>query len=43
MSVCEVFGQRYLRPPNEDDMARLMNIAERSGFSIMLGSIDCMH
>jgi hypothetical protein len=42
-AVCEVFGQRYLRPPNEDDTARLMNIAERSGFSRMLGSIYCMH
>jgi hypothetical protein len=42
-AVCEVFGQRYLRSPNEDDTARLLNIAERCGFPIMLGSIDCLY
>jgi hypothetical protein len=41
--VCEVFGQRYLRPPNEDDTARLLNIAEQCEFPEMLDSIDCMH
>jgi hypothetical protein len=41
--VCEVFGQRYLRPPNEDDTARLLNIAEQREFPEMLNSIDCMH
>jgi hypothetical protein len=43
MAVCEVFGQQYLRSPNEDDTMRLLNIVERHGFSEMLGSIDCMH
>jgi hypothetical protein len=42
-ALCEVFDQQYLRPPNEDDTIRLLNIAERYGFSEMLGSIDCMH
>jgi hypothetical protein len=42
-AVCEVFGQKYIRPPNEVDTARLLNIAERYGFSGMLGSIDCIH
>jgi hypothetical protein len=42
-TVCEVFGQRYIRPPNEDDTARLLNIVERRGFPEMLCSIDCMH
>jgi hypothetical protein len=42
-AVCEVFGQKYLKPPNEDDIGRLLNIAEQHGFSRMLGSIDCMH
>jgi hypothetical protein len=41
--VCEVFGQEYLRPPNEDDTTRLLNIVERCGFPGILGSIDCMH
>jgi hypothetical protein len=26
-AVCEVFGQEYLRPPNEDDTVGLLNIA----------------
>jgi hypothetical protein len=42
-AVCEVFGQKYLRPPNEDDTTRLINIAERREFFEMLGSINCMH
>jgi hypothetical protein len=42
-AICKVFGQKYLRPPNEDDTSRLLNIAERCGFSTMLGSIDYMH
>jgi hypothetical protein len=42
-AVCEVFGKEYLRPPNENDTARLLNIAEQRGFPGMLGSIDCMH
>jgi hypothetical protein len=42
-AVCEVFDQQYLRHPNEDDTVRLLNIAERHGFSGMLGSIDCMY
>jgi hypothetical protein len=42
-AVCEVFDQKYLSPPNEDDRTRLLNIAERRGFPEMLGSIDCMH
>jgi hypothetical protein len=41
--VCEVFDQRYLRPPNEDDTARLLNIAKQREFPEMLDSIDCMH
>jgi hypothetical protein len=42
-SICEIFGAEYLRSPNEEDTARLLNIAEQRGFPGMLGSIDCMH
>jgi hypothetical protein len=34
------FGKQYLRPPNENDTARLLNIAEQREFPGMLGSID---
>jgi hypothetical protein len=33
----------YLRELNTEDIARLLEVAERRGFPRMLGSIDCMH
>ncbi|CAN6270843.1 unnamed protein product [Urochloa humidicola] len=42
-AVIEVFGDFYLRAPNEADVARLLTEGENRGFPGMLGSIDCMH
>jgi hypothetical protein len=42
-SLVEIFGDRYLRAPNEEDTTRLMQYSESIGFRGMLGSIDCMH
>ena len=42
-AVVEIFGDEYMRMPNEKDTARLLAIGERRGFPGMLGSIDCMH
>jgi len=42
-TVVEVFGDEYLRHPNEVDTARLLQMGEKKGFPGMLGSIDCMH
>lgn len=41
--IVEIHSNQYLRQPNEDDMARLLHVAELRGFPGMLGSIDCMH
>ncbi|GKC32581.1 putative nuclease HARBI1 [Tanacetum coccineum] len=41
--VISCFGDEYLRRPNEDDLARLLNVGEQRGFPGMIGSIDCMH
>ena len=42
-ALVEVFGDEYLRSPNEDNTARLLAIGESRGFPSMIGSIDCMH
>jgi len=42
-AVIEVFGDEYLRYPNETDITRLLAMGEKKGFPGMLGSIDCMH
>ena len=41
--VIEVFGEKYLRPPNQDEVEHLLQVGESLGFPGMLGSIDCMH
>ena len=42
-AVVEIFGDEYLRYPNEADTARLLALGEQQGFPGMLGSINCMH
>jgi hypothetical protein len=42
-AIDEIFGEEYLRHPNEKDIARLLAMGEEKGFPGMLGSIDCMH
>jgi hypothetical protein len=42
-TIVEEYGDIYLREPNEQDIARLLAVAEQRGFPGMLGSIDCMH
>ena len=42
-AVIAMFGDHYLRSPNNIDIARLLQMGEQRGFPDMLGSIDCMH
>ncbi|XP_008680649.2 uncharacterized protein [Zea mays] len=42
-AIIKVFGDEYLRAPNEMDTSRLLAIGQERGFPGMLGSIDCMH
>ncbi|XP_073138048.1 protein ANTAGONIST OF LIKE HETEROCHROMATIN PROTEIN 1-like [Henckelia pumila] len=42
--LVEIFGDRYLRRPNADDVQRLLQMhVDRHGFPGMLDSLDCMH
>ena len=41
--VNEIFGDEYLRSPNNYDINHLLQIGEAREFLDMLGSIDCMH
>ncbi|XP_058768929.1 uncharacterized protein LOC131642727 [Vicia villosa] len=38
-----VFGEEYLRKPNNTDVEHLLQMGESRGFPSMLSSIDCMH
>ena len=41
--VIAMFGDHYLRSPNNIDIAQLLQTGEQRGFPDMLGNIDCMH
>jgi hypothetical protein len=42
-AAIEVFGDEYLRSPNEKDIEQLLALVNERGFPGMLGSLDCMH
>ncbi|XP_020399796.1 uncharacterized protein [Zea mays] len=42
-AVQTAFAPYYLRAPNAEDIARLLQVGESRGFPGMLGSVDCMH
>eukprot|EP00267_Zea_mays_P032650 XP_008666214.1 uncharacterized protein LOC103644836 [Zea mays] len=42
-AIQTAFGPYYLRAPNAEDIARLLQVGESRGFPGMLGSVDCMH
>jgi hypothetical protein len=43
VAIVQVYGAKYLRAPNAQDTARLLEANAARGFPGMLGSIDCMH
>ena len=42
-AIVDVYGNQYLRRPNEADIAMLMDMHGSRGWPGMLGSLDCMH
>ena len=42
-AVVDIFSEKYLRKPNNEDITRLLAHGKRRGFLGILGSIDCMH
>ncbi|XP_059639198.1 disease resistance protein RPV1-like [Cornus florida] len=42
-AIVIVYTEEYMRPPDEADIARLLEEGEQRGFLDMLGSIDCMY
>jgi hypothetical protein len=42
-AAIEVFGDEYLRLPNEKVIEQLLALVNERGFPGMLGSLDCMH
>lgn len=42
-AIVKIFGKKYLRTPNSNDIAILLQEGEERGFPGMLGSLDCMH
>jgi hypothetical protein len=42
-AVVSIFSDEYLRSPNNENIARLLEVGQSLGFPGMLGSIDCMH
>lgn len=42
-AVNDIYGKEFLRPPNEEEIDKLMKMNEKRGFPGMLGSLDVMH
>jgi hypothetical protein len=43
VAIVHIFGSTYLRAPNAEDTARLLEFNSNRGFPCMLGSVNCMH
>jgi hypothetical protein len=43
MTIVEEYCDIYFRESNEQDITRLLKVAEQRGFLGILSNIDCMH
>jgi hypothetical protein len=42
-AIVQLYKEKYLRRPNEEDVRELQKVNEARGFPGMIGSLDCMH
>lgn len=42
-AIIQIFGEKNLQAPNEEDIARLLEMGAWKGFPGLIGSINCMH
>jgi hypothetical protein len=42
-AIVEIYGPNYWRPPNQEEINALLQIADARRFPGMVGSLDCMH
>lgn len=41
--ICVLYGEKYLRMPNAEDLVRIQSRSAQRGFPGCMGSLDCMH
>ena len=42
-SIIKLYKEEYLRPPNDEEITRILEVNRQRGFPGCLGSIDCQH
>ncbi len=43
INIQSIYTSHHLRPPNKEDLEKLLKVSEGQGWPGMLGSLDCSH